>query len=258
LPSPYRPADLVLGLCLDPAGSGVALVRAGRLEAVAGMDGPGWPSQAVAKVLATSGLSVGAVAHVALALSGSGPARRLRRHLLGRQVRQHLGHEAAYVGAGRMGTRPLRSRDGRDRVTGHARGRCLAAAVAYTSGWRDGLVAVADHGRLQLWRATSGKLVALEDGLLDLADPVDAVARAAARLGLDRVALAGSALSEPALAADLAAVEGIQATWQLPLAGARAAAAGAALVAWADERQGAWVPAAPGPGVSFGEGSPAS
>lgn len=206
------PAACVLGV--TPSGA-AAVVRQGRLLAVEAHDDP-WT--AVARALAAGGLGVDGVEQVAVAC----PPGRLRWLSWAHAARRHLGQGAAHRGRGVVGTGLPRRWDRRDRLTLHPPSRSRAAAAYYAQGQRSVLVVLRGEDALQGWLGTSGKLVDLPlpegTGLVELAR----------RVGAEVV------VAEPGLAPGYAAPR---------LVGALAEAAGAAWLAWADERQGAWTPA---------------
>jgi hypothetical protein len=144
-----------------------------------------------------------------------------------RDASDGLGGGGGFRGQGRVGTRLPRVWDRRDRVTLHDPARCRAAAAYYTAGVRAALVAVQVQGEVRLWLGTSGKLVALPAaGSVPLS-------RTAHELGV------GVVIVDQRLAAQGLPSDARTST----VSGPAARALGAALLAWADERQGAWVPA---------------
>ncbi len=109
---------------------------------------------------------------------------------------------------------------------------CCAAAAYYTAGERLAFILVEDAGQRSRWLGTSGKLVALGPGSADAAEAIalqgmaETGAPLALLVGFGSLGTEDAALRASALQGDLAL------------------AAGAALLARADERQGSWVPAA--------------
>ena len=154
--------------------------------------------------------------------------RPLARVRAARAARQLVGKRAAFVGSGLVGQRLPRRFDLRDRVSIHDPAACRAAAAYYTAGERVVLVLVEQGGSLSPWLGTSGKLVSL--GPAERAEGAASVDRWRAHAGAERVRWVGD--DRPA---------GVDAA---PLSGSLACAVGAAWLAWADERQGAWVPPA--------------
>lgn len=223
------PARLVLGV--SPVGGATALVEDGRLLGVEPGDATaGWPASA-RRLLQSLGRAPEAIDQVAGPLSGKLPPVA-QRILLARAARAALGAHAAFVGQGLVGTGLPRPFDSRDRVSLHAADRCRAAAAYYTAGERLVFILVEDAGRRSRWLGTSGKLLALGSGSADAAEAV----------ALQGMAETGAPL---ALLAGVGAPGGDGANLRASaLHGDEALAAGAALVARADERQGSWVPAA--------------
>ena len=221
------PAEVVLGVAPGAA----ALTVGGALRAVraGGEDGP-WGALAIHGCLADAGLRALDVEQVAVAEGG--PDRLgLRRRRLATQARDVLGAHAAFVGKGLVGTGLPRARDGSDRLSRHAPLRCLAAAGAFTSGERVVVVVVELGGVARALLGTSGKV-------LDPDLPAGPVT--AGQIATWRAALRAEPVVYVADHDRPCPLEGVATA---PVWGAQALAAGAALLARADERQGAWVPA---------------
>lgn len=222
-----RPASLVLGLS-EPGGA-AAIVRDGRLLSVAPPSGEaGWPAGAVGDALGRAGVSGAAIEQVAFA-TNPGPLGPLRRRRAARRARAALGTHAAFVCQGLVGTGLPRAFDRSDRVSLHGPQRCLAASAYYSAGARVVLVFAVYEGRVTPFLGTSGKVVPLAEDR-PAADLAAAIADWSAALPADRMRVVGAP-----------PIGGAEAT---PFDGPTALAVGAAWLAGADERQGAWVPAA--------------
>lgn len=215
------PARVVLGL--DGSGA-AAVVVGGQVRSVqSGADV--WTTATAA--LRAAEMEIGGVEQLAVALAPGGRLQRGWAHRRwARDASDRLGVGGGFRGQGLVGTQLPRVWDRRDRVSLHDPARCRAAAAYYTAGVRAALVAVQEAGEVRLWLGTSGKLVALPAG------GSMALSRTAREVGAELV------IADPSLVVGSHASDALSS----PVSGPAALALGAALLAWANERQGAWVP----------------